>query len=489
MSESTRRRATASLIASLSLVQLGCGAAGERAPTVVPPIVVPTIGKLVIVLEPRGNGRDADGFSAAIDGASTRTLTSDASVAYDSLSPGNHTVRIADIAPQCAASADSITRAVKVGATDTVTVGMTCLGGFAYLQDVDANTTDLFYLTEDGRTIQLTNGPGLKFIEAWSPDGTQLLYSQEQTNGWRIHTVRADGTDSRPLTSDVGNEFSPRWSPDGTHIAYQKGDSTGVYIAISDPDGANVHPLAGTSPVDFGPSWSADGSRLYFGCYRFQRIYDLCTAALDGSDLRPIRYAALDPIVTPCTPACTVVPIQFAASPDGLTIAIELAPGQGPVLERVWAASVDGTSAIPLSGNTISFAGRWSPSGDRMLLNISDGGTGYAMATVNTDGSSYRQIVSYADSISSGDWSPDGTVIAYNDLRTRQIGAMNADGSNRRPLTTGIGKGTPIWNPKARAVGTLSSDRVRVSAPNLEKTPILSRLRPEMLRRSLHPRP
>jgi Tol biopolymer transport system component len=479
MSEPARRCAILIAIASLSLAQLSCGAAGESAPTVVPPIVVPTTGSLVIMLQPLGNGRDADGFSAMIDGASTRTLTSDASVAYDSLSPGNHTVRIAGIAPHCSASADSVTHAVKVGATDTVTVGMTCLGGFAYLQDRDAISTDIGYLTEDGRTIQLTNGPGLKFIEAWSPDGTRLLFSQEQTNGWRIHSVRADGTDSRPLTSDVANEFSPQWSPDGVHIAYTKGDPTAgaIYIAISDADGGNVHPLAGMSTLDFDVTWSADGSRLYFACDRFQRSHDICTAAVDGSDLRPIRYAALDSILTPCTPACMASVRYLAASPDGSTIAIEVASGRGTVLQRVWAASVDGTSAISLSGNTVSFEGRWSPSGDRMLL------TGNGLATVNRDGTGYRLVTNSDDDLQSGDWSPDGAVIAYGDARAGQIGAMNADGSARRLLTTGSYKYTPVWNPKARSVGSLSADRARASLPHLEPLPILSRLRPEVLRR------
>jgi Tol biopolymer transport system component len=486
MSQSTRRCATAFAIVSLSLVQLACGAAGDSTPTNVPSNT-PTTGALVVVLQPRGNGRDADGFSATIDGSVARTLTYDASVAYDSLSPGDHTVRIAGIAPQCSASADSVTHTTKVGVTDTVTVGMTCLGGFAYIVAIDTTGYNIEYLTEDGRTIQLTSGPDIKFIDSWSPDGTRLLYSRYENNHSHLYSVRADGTDTKTLTSGTGNEYSPQWSPDGTHIAYEQ-TGTGGYIAISDADGANVHPLVDTSTFGFSVTWATDGLRLYFGC-SLVRSNDLCTAALDGSDLRPITFAALDAVVMPCTPDCMAVPIGFTPSPDGRTIAIDVAPGQGPEIQRAWAASLDGTSAIPLSGNTISSAAGWSPSGDRMLLNITDGGDGSALATVNPDGTSYREITTYADSIQSGNWSPDGTVIAYSDAKTGQIGAMNADGSNRRLLTTGsVLKFFPHWNPKARAAGPLSGDRVRVSSPYLEKIAIPSRLRPEMLRRRLHPR-
>ena len=489
MSESGLRRATALAIMSLSLVHLACGAAGDNTPTNVPKDT-PTKGTLVAVLQPRGNGRDADAFSATLDGTQARALSYDASITYDALSPGDHTVRITGIAPQCSVPSDRITHTVKAGVTDTVTFGMTCLGGFAYQEVTDSNATDIAYLTEDGRTIQLTTGPGLKFIESWSPDGTRLLYSKYENLHFHFYSVRADGTDAKTLTSGSGNEYGPQWSPDGAHIAYEQ-TGRGAYIAIADADGSNAHPLADTSSINFDVTWSTDGSRLYFGCDRFGRIHDICTAALDGSDLRAIRYAALEPIVTPCSPACAGLLTHAAASPDGTRIAFEyLSNSGGATTQRIWAASVDGTNAISLSGSTISFGARWSPSGDRMLLNISDGADNFALATVKADGSSFQQIVSYADTISSGDWSPDGKVIAYSDAKTAQIGVMNADGSNRRLLTTNFpAKYFPVWNPKARAVGALSAVLTPTSSRRLEQLPVLSRLRPEILRRRLHSRP
>ena len=483
MFDSSRLRATAVAVVSLSLAQLACGAAGEGAPTGTnPPSNTPTTGTLVVLLQPLGNGRDADGFTATIDGASARTLASDATaVTYASLSPGDHTVRIAGIAPQCSTSTDNVTHTTKAGATDTVTVAMTCLGGIAYLEFIDDTRTDIVYLTEDGRTIQLTNEPGLRFIESWSPDGTRLLYSQFESDHFHLHSVRADGTDPKTLTSGSGNESAPQWSPDGMHIAYQQGDPTGIYIAISDADGTNVHPLAGTSPFDLDPTWSADGSRLYFGCDRFDRRHDLCTAALDGSDLRAIQFPSLDPVVTPCTPFCKSIMSHFAAAPGDGRISFEVLGGGE--LQRVWVAALDGTSAIPLSGTTTSFAGRWSPSGDRMLLNITDDNNRFALATVKPDGSSYLQITSYDDAMTSGDWSPDGKVIVYANESTGQIGVMNADGSGRRLITAGqFRTAAPTWNPKARAVGTLSGDLIRTSASRMKQFSMLSPLRREMLR-------
>jgi len=469
MFHSTRLRATIAATLALSLVQVACGAAGDSAVTNPPPST-PSSGKLVVLVQLQGNGRDADGFTATLDGTPARTVSDDATAAvtYDSLSPGEHTLRIDGVAPHCSASADSITHTTKAGTTDTVTVGMACLGGFAYLKVVDSTRYDIAYLTDDGRTIQLTNGPDIKLIDSWSPDGTRLLYSQYENGHFHLHSVRADGTDPKTLTSGTGNEFSPQWSPDGAHIAYQQSG----YIAVADADGANAHPLVDATTFGFDVTWSTDGSRLYFGCTKFDRSYDLCTAALDGSDFRAIRSAPIDAVVTPCASGCKSILMHFATAPGGNRIAFEvLDAGTGGETQRVWTASLDGTSAVPLSGSgTPSFGGQWSPSGDRMLLNIAQGANQYALATVKADGSSYRQITTFADSIQQGAWSPDGKTIAYVDISKGRIGLMNADGSARELITRGMTFDFfPVWNPTARSPGAVSSDRARTSSPRLER--------------------
>src|SRR6185369_13919876 len=125
MFDSTRLRATIVALATLSLVQLGCGGASDGGGTDVTNPPSSTGAKLVVMVQPLGNGRDADGFSATLDGTSARTVADDpTSVTYDNLSPGDHTIRIAGVAPHCSASADSITHTVKAGTSDTVTVGL-----------------------------------------------------------------------------------------------------------------------------------------------------------------------------------------------------------------------------------------------------------------------------------------------------------------------------------------------------------------------------
>ena len=58
---------------------------------------------------------------------------------------------------------------------------------------------------------QATSGPT---APAWSPDGTELVYSMQGTL-WR---QRVGSREARQLTDGPGYDYQPDWSPDGRHI-------------------------------------------------------------------------------------------------------------------------------------------------------------------------------------------------------------------------------------------------------------------------------
>ena len=51
---------------------------------------------------------------------------------------------------------------------------------------------------------------------AWSPDGTMLLYANEN----QLFVAKTDGTESRKLVSVNGRGFYPAWSPDGNKLRF-----------------------------------------------------------------------------------------------------------------------------------------------------------------------------------------------------------------------------------------------------------------------------
>jgi Tol biopolymer transport system component len=91
---------------------------------------------------------------------------------------------------------------------------------------------------------------------AWSPDGTQIVYSAQVGRHRDLYLVNVDGTNLQRLTLDDANdEFAPTWSPDGTRIAFQSSASGGWDIYTIRVDGTDLQQLTTDFANDVAPSW------------------------------------------------------------------------------------------------------------------------------------------------------------------------------------------------------------------------------------------
>jgi Tol biopolymer transport system component len=114
----------------------------------------------------------------------------------------------------------------------------------------------------DVRQIRGTHYPGVSPPD-WSPDGSLILYTST-ASGVDIATVPATGGRSRELTSDAANEASAAWSPDGRSIAYKR---HGLYweIWVMNADGSGQHRLVALPNANAeAPEWSPDGRKIAF---------------------------------------------------------------------------------------------------------------------------------------------------------------------------------------------------------------------------------
>jgi TolB protein len=117
------------------------------------------------------------------------------------------------------------------------------------------------------RERQLTGTHAIVTYPAWSPDGAQIAFSRRlrPANGeatpydppWDIWIMSADGTDGRPLVAEPDwNELSPAWSPDGTQIVFvgQATDGFGIYVVNA--DGTGSRRIAGPANSVQKPAWA-----------------------------------------------------------------------------------------------------------------------------------------------------------------------------------------------------------------------------------------
>lgn len=201
-----------------------------------------------------------------------------------------------------------------------------------------------------------------------------------------LYVVNADGTNQQRVTDSVNVEGTIHWSPDGNSILMQAG-------------------VEGTSTVvrvDIGPDNKMAGSAQL-------------TADLRADSAFP------------------------AWSPDGAMIAYQ-SKSEGPLFQ-VFVMNADGSGKRRLSDGT-GFAGfpTWSPNSQTILYASGAEGTAGAqreLFTVPVAGGEPKQITSIGSSLATLSWSPDGSLIAFEQIegdRDSKLLLMNSDGSNVRTL-------------------------------------------------------
>jgi dipeptidyl aminopeptidase/acylaminoacyl peptidase len=161
---------------------------------------------------------------------------------------------------------------------------------------------------------------------SFSPDGTQLLFSQGGYESTELMTVPTAGGDLHDL--DIGGSL-PAWGP--SQIAYD--GKTGA-ATVADPDGSHTHAV-GPAPLEAYdvPAWSPDG-RLALLEQRGSTL-----SILEVSSRKRITLAGF-------VPAFIGGPLRgpggLAWSPDGTRFAFTAATSKDPYGD-VWTIGVDGT--------------------------------------------------------------------------------------------------------------------------------------------------
>jgi len=111
-----------------------------------------------------------------------------------------------------------------------------------------------------------TTDQGRQWAPEWSPDGSQIVYSSNQTGNWEIWVMNADGTDQHQITDNPARDEYAAWSPDGTTIAFgsdrdgHRNRETAIYLMNT--DGSNVRRVTWLESMDAVPSFSPDGTKL-----------------------------------------------------------------------------------------------------------------------------------------------------------------------------------------------------------------------------------
>lgn len=132
---------------SITITAAQTAAVGFTITCVTPP---PTTGSIVVTASTSGSSLDPDGYRFAIDNGSTRPLAINGNQTVQDIAPGNHSVRLSDLAPNCTASGAN-PRSV------TVTAGQAATAAFSVSCVAPSPTVNLsirnLYLTQSTQTL------------------------------------------------------------------------------------------------------------------------------------------------------------------------------------------------------------------------------------------------------------------------------------------------------------------------------------------------
>ena len=298
-----------------------------------------------------------------------------------------------------------------------------------------------------------------------------------------IWTIHADGSDALQLTQYNGSTsqaqaLQPLWSPDGTQMVFASdgaldGSDTLAqyyYLWIMKANGSGRQPLYTNNPIIYSAvgnvaDWSSGGTKVAIS-ESFANTFQIAVVNADGSNPTPL--------------ADGLAPVW---SPDGTKLAFEGFAGSDPD-GNIFTVQANGTGLTQLTQFAEPFnavAPVWSPDGTKLAFSVGNmQGGGYTIWIMNADGSNQTSypgssfIYDWGNMIGRiVNWSPDSTKVAFPstaaldgnpsdpDINSVNIWVMNADGTNRHPLTQyNVNPGTyvfvPTWSPDGSEIAFLS---------------------------------
>jgi Tol biopolymer transport system component/imidazolonepropionase-like amidohydrolase len=124
---------------------------------------------------------------------------------------------------------------------------------------------DIYVMPIGGKPQNITKDAAFDTDPAWSPDGSQLVYTSDKGGELLQLWLRDMKTgQERQLTNLTTQPVSPTFSPDGKRIAYL--DVDGMWrrsgVAVVDVDGGKVTKIHDSIFAPGTPVWSPDGKRV-----------------------------------------------------------------------------------------------------------------------------------------------------------------------------------------------------------------------------------
>ena len=107
-----------------------------------------------------------------------------------------------------------------------------------YSQEQGGNT-DVFVMSlRSGQARRLTSAPSIETAPSFSPDGTQIVFESDRSGSQQLYVMNANGEGIKRISFGDGRYGTPVWSPRGDMIAFTKQSRGRFHIGVMRTDGS-----------------------------------------------------------------------------------------------------------------------------------------------------------------------------------------------------------------------------------------------------------
>ncbi|MEI8131207.1 MAG: protein kinase [Leptolinea sp.] len=152
--------------------------------------------------------------------------------------------------------------------------------------------------TASEKTTQLTQTSNANRQPAWSPDGKTIAFSSTRTGPSQVWLMKSDGSNAREFSVMVnGAAFTPDWSPNSSEIVYSQTNSFRLASRKVEDAGTTEFILNPRLSLAYNPDYSTDGNWILIdsNIEGIQRVYRITQKGIGLEPLSPASEKAYQP--------------------------------------------------------------------------------------------------------------------------------------------------------------------------------------------------